>query len=65
LGLSAQEQLALCENEALLTLAIEKTAALEASAGNNIIDKLKKKASNKKLHQSAVNGAQDEQCIIS
>ncbi|KAI8085384.1 kinase-like domain-containing protein [Thamnidium elegans] len=63
LGLTAQEQIALCENPALLmhTMAMEKTAIIPIVAVENetLIEKLIRKRHNNKKHST------DEQCIIS
>jgi hypothetical protein len=59
LGLTAQEQIALCENPALLmhTIAMEKSMPHD----DNVIEKFIKKRREKK----STTGAQEEQCIIS
>ncbi|KAI9359517.1 kinase-like domain-containing protein [Pilaira anomala] len=63
LGLTAQEQIALCENPALLmhTMSMEKTAIIPILASENetLIEKLIRKRHNSKKHSA------DEQCIIS
>lgn len=65
LGLTPQEQKALCENPALLmhTIAMEKTPILPVAAVENetLIEKFIRKRHNSKKNSTG----HDEQCIIS